>query len=115
MNTLGPLRLRPIDDLEIPALLDGALTGHYRGRRGGNRELRVLKEVLVGERANPSQNRPGESAPDQRQVVLGEHARNALVVTRCSRVLDRLYRQPLRQQPPGGALMDPCRLARLLR
>ena len=91
------------------------MTGLYRGRRGGNGELRMLKEVLVGERANPSQNRPGESAPDQRHVVLGEQPRNALVVTRRSGVLDRLYRQPLRQQPPGGALMDPCRLARLLR
>ena len=75
----------------------------------------MLEEVLVGERANPAQDRPGESAPDQRQVVLGEYPRHELVVTRRSGVLDRLCRQPLRQQPPGGALMDLCRRARLLR
>ena len=62
----------------------------------------MLKEALVGERANPSQNRPGESAPDQWHVVLGEHACNALVVTRRSGVLDRLYRQPVRQQPTAA-------------
>ena len=95
-------------------MLDGALTGHHRGRRGGYGELRMLEDVLVGERPNPSQQRPGESAPDQRHVVLGEQPRNELVVTRRSGVLDRLYRQPTRQQPLGSTLMDPCRRARLL-
>ena len=91
------------------------MAGHDRSRRGGNGELRMLEDVLVGERANPSQYRPCESAPYQQQVVLGEHPRHELVVTRRGCVLDRLFRQPLRQQPPGGALMDLCRLARLLR
>ena len=58
-NPLGPLCLRPIDDPEIPPLLDRAVTRHDRRGRRGDGELRMLEDVLVWAACEPTAGSSG--------------------------------------------------------
>ena len=107
------LTLRPIGELHEPALLDRALSGEHRGHRGGRRQLRVLEETVVRQRANPAKKRAAVAAPDQRQVVVDEHLGDELVVAGSRRMPERFHGQSVRSEPFGGSALDRRRGGRL--
>ena len=72
-------------------------------------------DVLVGERLHPATKRPRAPAPDQLQVMLGQHLGDELVVTGGASVFERLVRPPAGPEPPRRASMDLVNGARVLR
>ena len=84
------------------------------GERCGGGELRVCSEDVVGQGADPVQERPGYPAPDHQEVVLDEQLGEQLVVTRRGGVRDRFHRQPPFPEPFGGVPVDGRRGSRLL-
>ena len=100
------LILRPIGELHEPALLDRALSREHRGRRGRRRQLRVLQDTVIRQRANPAKKRPAVAAPDQGQVVLDEHLGDELVVAGSRRMPERFHGQSVRSEPLGGSALD---------
>ena len=105
--------LRPIGEVQEPALLDRALSGEHCGRGGGRRQLRVLEDAVIRQRANPAKKRPAVAAPDQGQVVLDEHLGDELVVAGSRRMPERFPGQSVRSEPFGGSALDRRRGGRL--
>jgi len=53
------------------------------------------RDLVVGQRANPTEESARRPASDEEQVILIEELRDGLVVARRRRVLDRFDRQTL--------------------
>ena len=98
-----------VGELQVPALLDDAPAHQHERRRGGDRQLRVLDELVVRQRAHPANERSAGAISDQGQVTLDEHLRDELVISRGCRMPDRLDRQSTRSEPFGGPAVDPRR------
>ena len=52
----------------------------------------MSRDLVVGQRANPTEESARRPAPDEEQVILVKKLRHGLVVARRSRVLDRFDR-----------------------
>ena len=95
------------------ASLQGQPADHGRRHRGGQRHVRMSRDLIVGKGPDPAKQRRGPAVADQRQVILAEHLGHELVVVGRGGVLGRLDDQAAGAEPLGSLLMDLARRRRL--
>src|SRR5205807_1790031 len=111
----GVLDPGSLGKLQEAAPLKSQPADHGRRYGGGERDVRISRNLIVGKCPHPAEQRRRPAVSDQGKVILAEHFGQELVVLGRGGVFGRLGYEAVGAQPLGSLLMDLARGRRLQR